>query len=782
MADRRVRRHRVMRPALGILVLALATSATLGLPTHTSAHAELIESTPPANAALLESPSELSLRFTEAIDPVTAHVELTDAGELIGGLGAPAVDATGATVTASLPALEPALYTVSYQVVSAVDGHATAGTFAFLVDPTGTQPPPTGAPSSVAPAVGAPAVIARWIALLAALATFGTLLFWVRSGPRLPLADPTAPWLLVAGASLIGLVGLATYLALAARPIDPAVGGHGAHGAPTGFILDLAAPFGWTPFAIAMRVALLASLLGFVMSIGRHLRISALRRHGREPSTDADRRLGGIGLALAAVALLGMSLAGHAASLGGPAFGLLDWVHLLAVGAWLGPIPAIAIVWRRARASGVPPRSAAGAALRDHSRLALAAAPIVALTGIANSPIVLGASRELVASAYGSLLLAKAVLFSVAVAIGAANHFLVRAGAVRRVAPLLAAELAIAVLAVSVAATMVTVQPAAVRQPTLSSAAIGAAHLYGTVGRSSLHLAVNLPAPGNQRYQVVVADAETGRPPDDVEEVSLNFIPPADSGLPATRVDLVPQEGPGLYGAAGMYTPVIGDWSVEVTIRRQGAGDESLTFGLPVSEPLPQRRVPPPDTGVGVPAPLAALWAFLPAPLGGWLPTLLLLGGAAGLTAATDIRRRSAARVLGVTRTGLLVLAVVAGLAAGSRALVQAANTVPAEAAAVTSPITADDASLARGRNVFLANCAACHGPDGAGDGPSAIGMLPAPADLALVVPRMTDGGLAYRVTNGLAGTPMPAFAATLSENDTWDLVNYMRSRWGADR
>jgi mono/diheme cytochrome c family protein len=39
----------------------------------------------------------------------------------------------------------------------------------------------------------------------------------------------------------------------------------------------------------------------------------------------------------------------------------------------------------------------------------------------------------------------------------------------------------------------------------------------------------------------------------------------------------------------------------------------------------------------------------------------------------------------------------------------------------------------------------------------------------------MTDGGLAYRIAVGTAGSGMPGFAGTLSETGRWDLVNYLR-------
>lgn len=40
------------------------------------------------------------------------------------------------------------------------------------------------------------------------------------------------------------------------------------------------------------------------------------------------------------------------------------------------------------------------------------------------------------------------------------------------------------------------------------------------------------------------------------------------------------------------------------------------------------------------------------------------------------------------------------------------------------------DTSPAAGRAVFEANCVACHGTTGRGDGPAAVGMRPRPADL----------------------------------------------------
>jgi Cytochrome c, mono- and diheme variants len=424
-------------------------------------------------------------------------------------------------------------------------------------------------------------------------------------------------------------------------------------------------------------------------------------------------------------------------------------------------------------------RAVIGGALRRHSRIALVAAPIVAITGIANSPIVLGHVRALVASDYGNLLIAKALLFSLALAIGSANFFLVKRGSFRRTLTLVLGEVAAGTLAVVVAATMVTVQPAASRVPVLSASTTASAHLYGAAGPSSLHATVTLPAPGAQQYQVSVADKQSGAPQTKVQKLILVFTPPSSSELPPERVDLKPETQPGLWGASGAYTPIVGDWSLEVIVRREGLRDVSTNFDLPVAVPLPPQRVPPPDTGIAVPAPLAALWLVLPDGSGGWLVLIGLLGLTV-LLAIPEWRRQRAGlsrrRWVSALRLGVVVLIVVAGIGVGSRALVETANQPGAALAA--NPIAASSDSVARGNNLFLANCANCHGQDGGGDGPTGAGLLPPPGPIGPAASTMSDGQLAYVITDGISGTGMPPFATSLSENDRWDLVNYLRSRW----
>ncbi|HYI67519.1 MAG TPA: copper resistance protein CopC [Candidatus Limnocylindrales bacterium] len=727
----------------------------LAAPAPLLAHAELAGSDPLPNASLVEGPDAVSMTFSEPIDPANASIRLLDAQLLpLDGLGAVIVDEAGTVARVDLPALEPGTYTVSYQVVSTVDGHATAGIFAFVVDPTGAQAPPARPPTSVSPSVDGWAVAARWLALLAAMVALGSLVTWWHAGrPTLEVEAPTAdrrpPWRLVAGAGGASVIGLALYLALAARPI-----GATADGLP----FDVVAPFGWTAFAIAMRVSLLSALAAALV---------ALAMAHRRSRTD-DRSLVALVGGLMAISLAGMSAAGHASSLGGPLNAAIDWLHLVAAAAWLGGLPAIHALATRVRAVGGSRRNVAGEMLRRHGRLALVAGPLVVLTGLANSPLVLGTPRELVASSYGNLLLVKALLVSVALAIGAANHFLLRGRGRGHVAALVAAELLVAAVAVMAGATMVTIQPGATRQPVLAGPSVHPAHFFGEAGLSSIHASVSVPAPGRQTYRVTIRDAAAGTPRTDVQKVFLTFTPPAESGLDAQRAELEPAEIDGLYAVTGAYTPLVGEWGLDVSVRREGARDESAPFELTVSEQSPPLIGPPPDTGVGVPAPLAVLWAVLPTGIAGWIP------GLAAIAAFVAVGARW--RRLVPLRAGLLLIAAVSVLAAGSRSVVEAANRPTTAELAVHTD--AGKGSADAGEPIYLANCASCHGADGSGDGPTQT--LPEADPLAESLPALSDAEVSYRIANGLAGTPMPPFAASLTEQELRDLVSYLRQRWGS--
>jgi mono/diheme cytochrome c family protein len=80
------------------------------------------------------------------------------------------------------------------------------------------------------------------------------------------------------------------------------------------------------------------------------------------------------------------------------------------------------------------------------------------------------------------------------------------------------------------------------------------------------------------------------------------------------------------------------------------------------------------------------------------------------------------------------------------------------------------------GRAVFQANCAICHGPRGLGDGPQAFLLQPRPVNLQLHVPQHAPGEIYYWISNGVAGTGMPAWKDTLTETQRWEVVRYLQA------
>lgn len=89
------------------------------------------------------------------------------------------------------------------------------------------------------------------------------------------------------------------------------------------------------------------------------------------------------------------------------------------------------------------------------------------------------------------------------------------------------------------------------------------------------------------------------------------------------------------------------------------------------------------------------------------------------------------------------------------------------------SPKSAPD--LKRGAGLYAAQCAACHGAAGRGDGPAAKGLDPMPSnfhDLGRMAQRSVYG-LYNTVTLGVDGTAMASFAQ-LSEEDRWALAFFV--------
>lgn len=137
--------------------------------------------------------------------------------------------------------------------------------------------------------------------------------------------------------------------------------------------------------------------------------------------------------------------------------------------------------------------------------------------------------------------------------------------------------------------------------------------------------------------------------------------------------------------------------------------------------------------------------------------------------------------VVGASAALVGVLAWVGSGGATDRVASAPAAPVDLGAAAENRPLAPQPPAFAalvgRGAEVYAANCFACHGGSGDGQGPQAPTLSTPARDFTDSgwMAAQADGVMFSSVQRGVAGTPMPAFAGRLSAADTWAVVAYLR-------
>jgi copper transport protein len=551
-----------LAPLAGLWLLATGPAA--------AAHGALMSSEPAGGSSLERAPAAVTLRFSERPDPGLSAVRVLDSGGRVVA-GGPARPVAGRPEELRLPVagLPAGGYTVSWRIISAVDGHRTDGVFGFGVGAAGApRLPPSQATAGVRAMDGPDplAVAGRWawywgLALLVGAAATGLLVF----GGRLPGRPGRLLGLAVASAAA-GLVAMALAAATDA-------------GVPVGDLLA-SANGRW----LLWRAAALAATVVATWWL--------LARQGaatRSPGQAATGPLVVLGVAGAA-GMLVHALAGHAA--GPSSLRLLNllaqWTHLLAVGVWVGGLAwLLAALWERA--GGWSSREVVG----RFSRLAGTSLAVVVVTGVARTADELGGWGRLVDSGFGRALDLKLALFAGLVGLGALNHYrlvpLFRAGARRRAAARLrhsvGAELGLAAGVLAAAALLSQLAPGATAGAARPGpAATPVLEASGADWATTLRvtLTVTPGAAGPNRFTATVADFDSGRavPADRVE---LAGTPQARPDLGTARLELV--EAPdGRWLGQGRLLSLAGRWDLTTTIQRPDGG---VTVPLAVDVPAP---------------------------------------------------------------------------------------------------------------------------------------------------------------------------------------------------
>lgn len=516
-----------------IVLLAALTGLLWSLGVHdASAHAALQTSVPFAGSAIERAPAEVRLSFSEkpeaALSTVTVEDESGTHYETGGARGA-----ADDPLSLVLPVgdLTRQVYTVSYRVV-ALDGHRITGSFEFGV---GTLPagrldvkptPPPGL--SGLELCGRFALLAGLVGLLghgvAALAGFGR-----GSGPLGPAA-----W----ASSMVGFIVL----------------GEAQRRNAGASLADL-----W-PTSVGHALALRGAA---ILVAGCALLVAP---RWRRPAT--------VVIVVAAASAMVVHVgAGHAAAARSwrSAYIAVQWLHVVAVGAWAGGLVALLVAVRGA------PSKTKDAQVARFSSLALVALLVVMGTGVVGGFREIATWRELTSTRYGETVLVKSGLVLLIVALAAWNRRRHVATARTDLGPLVrtgTAEVAVALTAIVAAAVLAgSSPPAAARGVPRGLRASG----HDRAKTVDVELTTPLALAGPNRFEVRVTAPGRDEPlrPD---AVRLRFRPIDDAGVAATTLDLR-RRPDGAYEAVGDNLAFNGRWGVGVLIRR---GASSTTVPLEV--------------------------------------------------------------------------------------------------------------------------------------------------------------------------------------------------------
>ena len=760
-----------LRTLLLLLAAAVALTAALAQPQQANAHALLARSDPPINAALRESPTRITLFMTEPLQHDYSSVTVLDSSGRRRDIGATEFsDANATQMSVRVLRLEAGVYTVVWRTLSQVDGHTWNGSYVFSVlHPDGSAPAGTGVDVDLSrPGPPAAADAAVKAVGLAALVLFVGALFTalvLRPGSE-PILIPILGAAALLGILTTGYEAVAAALRLGGLEfLDEALfdtrNGLWLQARAAALIAIAGVLFVRSP--LSPRLTLLSPRLRAKMSPATLPSPPALRgemsRRDRGGSPRPTQTLALLALAwLAATAAVSH---GAALDAGGVWGALFDAIHLGAAAIWIGGLFAVLLILRRWPQERI-------AVVRRFSIAAAISVPILAAAGLLSALIQIPAARGLIDTDWGVAFLIKVAVLAALFSAAAINAFVLRprdtaAGGddptlERRFKRLMRAEVLLGLAAIAATAALTQLpSPASV----LPDSEQKDNTIVETVARADLvaQLQISPNLVGFNEWQVRLTDAEGAPLQNAVEDLLLRFryedeaVGPVT--VPATRV------GDGEFELDGAYFGLPGRWTIELELRR--ASGDDLIAAITTEVESGYQTVAPfetaPPGALALPLKqmdwngIGALWAFV---LGGlaWI-------NRPHLRSSLGSRGGDAAFVAGL-------LGIIVGVVLLTGLHVEPGRTL-------ANPVALTQESVERGSGLFATHCASCHGETGAGDGPLADTLPAPPANFTVHVPFHPDGVLYAWISDGIRGTGMPAWAGQLSEQERWDLVNYLR-------
>ena len=737
------------------LILAVVWGVLVFLSSGGSAlaHANLVEASPAPNSTLNAAPSQVIIWFTEPIEPRLSEIRVLDAQGARVDDGNSRFDPNDPTVmSVGMEPVPDGTYTVAWKNVSAVDGHRVRGSYLFSVGvPISgeTLEEPEG------PLLQSPAEPAlRWLLLLGALAMAGGLVLELfvtlpalqpRKGEaavrellvRLAARSIKLTW---ASVAVFSVASVAQLLLQASLIYEVSV-------------IEAVGPLAWA----TLDETAWGGLWLWRMALTGLFVLLAFGASGRWPVSGGHRPLFRV-LALAAGCgiLWTLSLTSHAAATADirNLAVAADFAHFLAAAAWVGGLFHLCI--------GIPlflrilsPRQRRECLGRIVPRFSVVAGLSVAaliVTGVFSGWAQVTVPEAL-SVPYGRTLTLKIILVAALLIIGAVNLFWVRPGLARRdgrerwLRRTIIAEVVLAVLVLGTVGLLTSLEPARQVASRMGIGVPEAPSFRGTDEGATMTLSVDPGRVGANDLTVRLED-RLGRPITNATDVRAR-VKYVDSDLGEETSSATPV-GDGSYLLEGVPLSIAGAWQVELLVNRPDAFDSRTAFRFEV-------------------APGAGSWAIAPSPDRAGL----LFGG--GLVVLGVVFMVTALPLGGwFTRAGAGVMVPgIVGLAIGVVFLVNApiGQTGPE----LVNPFPPTPDSLETGEAVYLKTCQTCHG-GGRGDGPTAAGLNPPPADLVVHVPLHPEGDLFGYIHDGIPGTAMVPLGDVLSDDEIWHVVNYIRT------
>ena len=746
-----------------LLAMLLLGGLLLLLPKPVQAHAVPVQAEPAANTILEEAPDQLRIWFNEPIVPDLSRISLlTQAGQAIEAGAAASGDDENRSLVLVLPEMGNGTYLVSWQVLSAVDGHTTTGTYSFGVG--------VASLAGVAGATETSAQIdplsagARWLSLTGIVLLIGMFLFrpllWLRAQPAgVPASDLIAVDNAVYKAGLrVSWVAIGLLLIAATLTLIDQVGTYDLF-SENNLTVWLTTRFGWMWLARFILTLLLAALLH---------RLAAFPVESGDPVWIA-------GSVITFLLAVTASMISHSAALlADPLTAtVIDLAHLVAAGIWVGGLIQLASAYLLTRPLTSQLRSTLNLQLIvQFSLLAAFAVGLLTATGSYLSSVHIATWTALLGTTYGRILLGKIALMGPLLLIAAFNLLYVKprlralvgadpegaASILARFGTFLRVEAVVALLVILAAGLLTDAQRGA-DAPLIADDA-GRAVLQQQVEDLNFTMTIEPALVGNNTFDIAVTDAE-GQPVTDIAAIDVRFTF-LEQSLGSDEV--VPtQIDDGLYRLEGAFISLIGEWQVEVAVRRPGTYDAFAPYRLNAGLGGAIKDVQEEQSIFDSLATTSTLLSGGIIGFGLILFALIWVG----------VAFRAAP---GRMQLAPLLLFSVLALWVGGNQLNNFFTTEFTPSKFLNNPILPDQSSILAGQERFEESCADCHGELGLGNGPAAVGLVPAPSNFTDGhTDQHSDGDLYYWIRNGKTDTAMPAFSELYSETETWHLVNYVR-------